>query len=282
MGCKSCSHGIEVLRRGPIILLGAIATSHSVAVVMGCFDWASHVREVLALILALLLLLLLLLWVGESWGTRWLSDFHSWAKSVFQENASILRGIWIFWRSALLVIVCATWRNRVMVIAALRWNDFLTLEVVGRNSLSLGVLLGTSSTWVEEIVHWLKGSSTLTRYLLVLLCKWILLLYIWKSAEYLPVLNLSVAILLLIYCLWSLSIGYSLINRLSLHLSVSRCFWGKTISNILIIWRQWLHVTVIRIAITILLCLILLTCATWNTVSPICSILWCFYHWWQL
>lgn len=177
MWSESCSLSVEVLWGRSLLLERAIATSHTVAVVVSCFDRASHVGEVLrGVLLALLLLLLLLLHlrVAQAWGAWWLSNFHPGTESIFQENASILWSTCILGRSSLLVTNSATWRNRMMVIAVVRWNNFVALEVVGWDPLSLRVFLSSSGSWVEEVVHWLESSTTLTWNLLIFVCKRIL------------------------------------------------------------------------------------------------------------
>ena len=62
----------------------------------------------------------------------------------------------------------------MMVVAVVRGDNVVSLEVVSRNPFSLRMLLSSSSTRVEKVVYRLKGPSTLTRHLLILVCKRIL------------------------------------------------------------------------------------------------------------
>lgn len=49
-----------------------------------------------------------------------------------------------------------------------RTDLFAMLEMMSRYSLPAGVLLGTCSPWVEEVIHTLESSTTLSCDLTVL------------------------------------------------------------------------------------------------------------------
>lgn len=59
-------------------------------------------------------------------------------------------------------------------MVVLRRDDVTTLEVMSRDPLPLRVLLGTCGPRVEEIVHALESSASLSRHFLVLVLERIL------------------------------------------------------------------------------------------------------------
>ena len=164
MRCEALSLSIKILRRWALILKRAISTSHTISCMVSSLDWSiSHIE-------CLLLVSLALLRVAQAWAAWWLSDLHPWRECVFQKNPSILVLTSVFGRASLLTIYATTWRDWVVMVAVVRRNYFIALEMVSWDAFSLRMLLGTSSTRVEEIVYWLEGSTTLSRYLLVFLC----------------------------------------------------------------------------------------------------------------
>ena len=166
--CETLALSIKILRRGALILKRPISTSHSISCMVSSFDWSiSHIE-------CLLLISLALLRITQARAARWLSNLHPWRECVFEKYPSILVLTSIFGWASLLTIYATAWWDWVVMVAVMRWNDIIALEMVSWDALSLRMFLITSSAWVEEVVNWLEGSATLSRYLLVLICKRIL------------------------------------------------------------------------------------------------------------
>ena len=164
MRCKTLSLSIKILRRWALILKRPISTSHSISCVVSSFDRSiSHIK-------CLLLISLALLRITQARAARWLSNLHPWRECVFEKYPSILILTSIFGWNSLMTIYAATWWDWVVMVAIMRWNNVIALEMVSWDALSLRMLLVTSSAWVEEVVNWLECSTTLSRYLLVLIC----------------------------------------------------------------------------------------------------------------
>ena len=170
---NTSSLSIEVLRRRSLVIILSIiiwnvslrTSAHSWSCVVSSFDGtsdAAHVKIVVLGAWSCRCIHTIILRSAWTWG---LSNFHSWGECIFQKDTSILWTSWgtlvryrISSNSWVRIDVAATWWHRVM-ISSVRGLDIV--KMMSADSFSLWMFLSTSCSWIEEIIHALKSSSSL-------------------------------------------------------------------------------------------------------------------------
>lgn len=91
---------------------------------------------------------------------RWLADLHPWTESVLEEDTIlIILGSRVVVSRPLLLTGLEVSACILLVLSLV----LVSLEVVRRYSLTVGVLLGPCSSGIEEVVHALESSIALAR-----------------------------------------------------------------------------------------------------------------------
>lgn len=305
-GATACSSAVS-----------CVWSTHSRSIVMSCFDWSaaqSTHLESTSCGIVILCRGIQTCWSAKARWSWWLSYLHPWREGVLKEYTSRLMmrqaiiscscRIGIYGGTsnsgvgASLAIVCTADACARRHWVMMRWANFVSvLEMVRWDSFSVRMLLRTCSSWVEEVVHALECSASLSRYLTIL-ANGILQLYIWKSGKHLVSINTWINSLIiltwhqtlidwlaLLHLCMSGSLGSNRIvidvmSRSSHH----SCWWSRASR-----WERQ-HVLVMSVTASknvVCSCISWAGHSTniamiWYAVSSIRAILWSFDHWWQL
>ena len=251
--------------------------SHAISCVVSSFYWTMTAH-----LIARVTLGRITGGTNSSWRTWRISNLHPWRERILQEDAALAIVLILMMPLNMLILADGTTRWYWMVMVSMR---LLILKVMSWNSFPLWMLLSTCRSWIEEVVYALEGSTTLARNLssAVFLHR-VLELDIWKSGEHLTV---GVDARTYLSAVGRSTIGESLVNWLPLlHLGVSCSFWSYGILMGPSSWRQWKHVVMmsshlLRISSILVVDAPDVSCRG-NTVSSVCSVIWCLNHGWQL
>ena len=251
--------------------------SHAISCVVSSFYWTMTTH-----LIARVTLGRITGGTNSSWRTWRISNLHPWRERILQEDAALAIVLILMMPLNMLILADGTTRWYWMVMVSMR---LLILKVMSWNSFPLWMLLSTCRSWIEEVVYALEGSTTLARNLssAVFLHR-VLELDIWKSGEHLTV---GVDARTYLSAVGRSTIGESLVYWLPLlHLGVSCSFWSYGILMGPSSWRQWKHVVMmsshlLRISSILVVDAPDVSCRG-NTVSSVCSVIWCLNHGWQL